>query len=194
MRSRLVGLHYRHRVTAAALLALLALGLGLGSGACSRRAQPGSERRPKIDRSLMACLGAQRAYHRQADVHLAAGNVRAAIRSIEQILGLACTGRKNPEVQEAVLDAYGRLGRLHLKLGQLDRARERVSQGLARPGPPSFFRANLLMVRGDLLDAMATERDKAGKPAEARRLRREAIAAFERSARMNRRLLSDLVQ
>ncbi len=181
-----------------ALRLLLAGGLVLVTAAgvvsCSRRAQPGAERRPAIDRSLMACLGAQRAYHRQADVHLAAGDVRAAIGSIEQILGLACIGRKNPEVQESVLDAYGRLGRLHLKLGQLEQAQRRVSQGLARPGPPSFFRANLLMVRGDLLDAMGKQADDAGQSAKAKRLRREAIAAFERSARMNRKLLSDLVR
>jgi tetratricopeptide (TPR) repeat protein len=176
------------------LAGCLLLFVALGVTACSRRAQPGAERRPAIDRSLMACLGAQRAYHRQADVHLAAGDLPAAIRSIEQILGLACIGRKNPEVQESVLDAYGRLGRLHLKLGQLEQAQRRVSQGLARPGPPSFFRANLLMVRGDLLDAMAKQADAAGQTAKAKRLRREAIAAFERSARMNRELLSDLVR
>jgi len=174
---------------------LAGLGGALSGGAgCSRRAQPGAEPRPPIDRSLMACLGALRAYHRQADVHLAAGDPRAAVRSMEQILSLTCIGRKNPEIQEAVLDAYGRLGRLHLKLGELDQADRRVAQGLARPGPPSFFRANLLMVRGDLLDARAEKQDQAGHKKEAKALRRQAIAAFEKSARMNRALLEGLVR
>ena len=175
-------------------LAFVLLGALLAGPGCRRAGQGGSEPRPKIDRSLMACLGALRAYHRQADVHLGRGDAPAAIRAIEQIIGMQCIGRKNPEVQEAVLDAYGRLGRLHLKLGQMDQAARRVAQGLKRPGPPSFFRANLLMVRGDLLDAQASKLDQAGKPKEANKLRRQAIAAFEKSAKMNRVLLQELVR
>ncbi|MDY0005129.1 MAG: hypothetical protein RBU30_27770, partial [Polyangia bacterium] len=122
------------------------------------------------------------------------GDAPAALRAVEQILALKCVEGKHPEVQEAVLDAYGRLGRLHLKLGQLDQAAERVAQGLRRPGPPSFFRANLHMVEGDLLDARAEAEDGAGRKESADGLRRKAIEAFDRSAKMNMDLLGELVK
>lgn len=174
-------------------LLLMTCVVGLGVSGCKRASPPGEGAR-RIDRPMMACLGAMRAYHRQADVHLAAGDPRAAITSIEQILELQCISRPNPEIQEAVLDAYGRLARLHLKLGETDAAAKRVREGLARSGPASFFRANLLMVQGDVLDARAHALDKAGKPEEAKALRRQAIDAFDRSARMNTRLLEELVR
>lgn len=188
-----------HRATAGlataslAPLLLAASVLSVTAAGCSRAPQRG-EHAPRIDRPMMACLGALRAYHRQADVHLASGDPRAAIASIERILALRCIDRPNPEIQEAVLDAYGRLARLHLKLGETREAAKRVREGLHRGGPPSFFRANLLMVQGDVLDAQAQALDKAGTPGDAKSLRRRAIDAFERSARMNKRLLEELVR
>lgn len=192
-----VGRPAQVRLLAAALVFTTFLGAALGmvlSPGCAKRGAEGGGSRPAVDRSLMACLGAMRAYHRQADVHLARGDARAAVHSVEQILGLGCVARNNPEVQEAVLDAYGRLGRLHLKLGELDQASERVAEGLKRPGAPSFFRANLHMVQGDLLDARAEAVERDGKKAEADALRRQAIEAFDRSAKMNMGLLKELVK
>lgn len=107
---------------------------------------------------------------------------------------MPCLEHPGPEVQEALLDAYGRLGRLHLQLGQLDLAHQRVTEGLDLPGPPSFFRANLHMVRGDLLDARAEAKDRAGEKVEGDALRRQAIEAFESSAAMNMRLLKELTR
>ena len=158
---------------------------------CSQRAAP--PRKDLVDRSLMACLGAIRAYHRQADVHLERSDPAAAIAAVERALALPCRDRPSPEIQETMLDVYGRLGRLHLTRGEHDRALGRVREGLARPGAPSFFRANLHLVEGDALDAQAERRQAAGDKPGADALRREALQAFERSATMNQALLKELL-
>ncbi len=171
------------------------LALVAGPTGCSRReAGRQTAQGPRVDKALMACLGAMRAYHRQADLHLARNKPAQAMEAVGQILSMKCIARTNPEIQEAVLDAYGRLARLHMQQGELDEAARWLAKGMARKGPPSFFRANLYMVHGDLLDARAGALDKAGKKAEADGLRRQSIDAFERSSKMNRQLLQDLVQ
>jgi tetratricopeptide (TPR) repeat protein len=173
----------------------LVLALVWGPAGCSRRhAGQQPDPRPRVDKALMACLGAIRAYHRQADLHLARNKPDLARQAVTQIVSLRCIRRPNPEIQEAVLDAYGRLARLHMQQGELAEAAQWLAKGMARKGPPSFFRANLYMVQGDLLDARAGALDKAGKKAEADQLRRQAIDAFERSSRMNRALLQELVK
>jgi tetratricopeptide (TPR) repeat protein len=173
----------------------LTLALLAGPAGCTRReAGQQPDQRPRVDRALMACLGAIRAYHRQADLQMARSRPGQAREAVAQILSMKCIRRANPEIQEAVLDAYGRLARLHMQQGKLDEAARWLAKGMQRKGPPSFFRANLYMVRGDLLDARAGALDKAGRKTEADKLRRQAIDAFERSSKMNRRLLQDLVR
>ena len=172
---------------------IITLLMSMATGCHRKQAAPG-DHRPRIDRSLMACLGAIRAYHRQADLHLARGDTDASIAAVEQIVGLKCLARNHPEVREAVLDAYGRLARLHMRRGRLDQAGQWLARGLKRSGPPSFFRANLYMVEGDLLDARAQKLEASGKKEAANQLRRQAIGSFERSAKMNKRLLEDLVK
>jgi hypothetical protein len=173
----------------------LALGLLSGTTGCSRRkAGQQTAQGPRVDKRLMACLGAIRSYHRQADLHLARSKPTRARQAVGQILSMKCIARPNPEIQEAVLDAYGRLARLHMQEGELDEAARWLAKGMARKGPPSFFRANLYMVHGDLLDARAGALDKAGKKTEGDNLRRQSINAFERSSKMNRRLLQEMVQ
>ncbi len=183
-------------LTVALSMALtLTLGLLSGTTGCSRRkADQQTAKGPRVDKSLMACLGAMRAYHRQADLHLARSKPAQAQEAVGQILTMKCIARPNPEIQEAVLDAYGRLARLHMQQGELDEAARWLAKGMARKGPPSFFRANLYMVHGDLLDARAGALDKAGKKEEADKLRRQSIDAFERSSKMNRQLLQEMVQ
>ena len=179
------------------MLALLGLALALlgGPAGCSRKhSGRRPDPRPRVDKQLMACLGAIRAYHRQADLHLARNKPGQARGAVAQIVTMRCIQRKNPEIQEAVLDAYGRLARLHMQQGELTEAARWLAKGIKRKGPPSFFRANLYMVQGDLLDARATALDKAGKKTKADGLRRQAIDAFEMSSKMNRKLLQELVQ
>jgi len=173
----------------------LTLGVIAGPAGCTRqKAGQQPDPRPRVDKALMTCLGAIRSYHRQADLHLARSNPTAAREAVAQILAMKCTGRTNPEIREAVLDVYGRLVRLHMQQGELDEAARWLAKGMQRKGPPSFFRANLYMVHGDLLDARAIALDKAGQKAEADKLRRQAIDAFERSSKMNRQLLGELVK
>ncbi len=184
-----------HTLAALGLTLTLILGLVAGPTGCSRRkAGRQTAQGPRVDKVLMACLGAIRSYHRQADLHLARNNPARAQQAVGQILSMKCIACPNPEIQEAVLDAYGRLARLHMQRGELDDAARWLAKGMARKGPPSFFRANLYMVHGDLLDARAGALDKAGKRAEADKLRRQSIDAFEHSSKMNRRLLGDLVK
>ena len=91
-----------------------ALALAGGPTGCSKR-HPGqsADRRPRVDKQLMACLGAIRAYHRQADLHLSRNKPEPAKDAVAQIVSLKCIARPNPEIREAVLDAYGRLARLN---------------------------------------------------------------------------------
>ena len=144
-----------------------------------------------LDRKLMLALSTARAYHHQADVYVADGNPNQAIEVVRKITQM--TWPDGPEAQEALDDAFARLAKLELSIGQSEQALTTAKQRLAVPAAESFFRSNLISVLGELTKARAEELDATDRGA-ASALRKEAIATFQRAIEMNERLQLRLIE
>jgi tetratricopeptide (TPR) repeat protein len=188
---------------ASALTSALFVALALASCASDRAPQqPGSglpcrcecPQSPKggLSTALLSRLATARALHHQADLLLARDDVDGAIAKVRGILALDLDGRW-PEAEEVRLDATARLAKLLAdKKKDLAGALKLVEGELERKPRPSFYAANLHSTRGDLLEAKVKQLDAAGKKVEAKALAREAMAAFERSIRINKQLQKQL--
>jgi hypothetical protein len=151
-----------------------------------------------IDARLMVALGQARNLHRQARLLLADASVGEAIAAVRRILALEFPPGA-PEGEDVRLDAHALLAKLLVLRGDLDGAGAALDAGLALATRDSFFLGNLHTVRGEVLEARAAAQDALGTDAgrdAARALRRDAIAAYERSnelmERLQRRLVEDL--
>jgi tetratricopeptide (TPR) repeat protein len=161
----------------------------LGAGCAQRHESeccPCPEGKP-LAQELLLLLSSARAMHHQADLYLQQGEVDRAIEAVRGILALKLDP-KWPEVEEARLDAVARLGKLLLGKGDEREALELVDRELGGAKRESFYLSNLNGVRGEILDARSKRLDKEGKKDEARESAREAIASFERSISINKRL------
>lgn len=175
---------------AAVGLGLLGLVLALGWSCAERRddrcrCAVGDAR--VLDEQLMLLLSTARSYHHQADIYLQQGDTARAMAAIRSILVLGPDGTW-PEMEEVRLDAAARLAKLLLGQGKEAEAlelAERVLQGARRD---SFYLANLHSVRGEVLERRAERLKGEGKQEQARAAAREAIAAFERSITINKKL------
>ena len=185
----------------AGFASLVALGvlsaLGVASCGRERRPEPGSSSdalgggKP-LDKALMLNLASARAYHHQADVYLADGNTDKAIDAVQKITDLPFPAEA-PEAQEALDDAYARLGKLELGAGKVTDALAVVQKRLAEPAAESFFRSNLISVTGELLHERAKQLD-ASDVGQAKALRKQAIDTFQRAIDMNMRLQAALLK
>ena len=182
----------------AAVTRLLALGL-IGAllllpGGCAQRREteccPCPEGKP-LDQELLLLLSSTRALHHQADLYLQQGEVDRAIEAVRGILALKLDP-KWPEAEEARLDAVARLAKLLLGKGDEREALAIADRELGGTRRESFYLSNLHSVRGEILDARTKRLDREGKKEEARESAREAIAAFERSIAINKRLQQQL--
>lgn len=137
-----------------------------------------------IDEPLMYALSLAKNFHHQAAVYMADGKPAEAIAAIEKILQVRFPDGA-PEAEDVKLDAYARLGKLHLVQGDREAAMKAVQQGIAASTRDSFFRANLHTVRGEVLqadaEALAATGDTDEIKAQVAALRKEAILAFEAS-------------
>jgi len=177
------------------LAVVLVATLGPSCQSRDRKPDPGSSTeqvvgRP-LDRKLMLALSTARAYHHQADVYVADGNPNQAIEVVRKITQM--TWPDGPEAQEALDDAFARLAKLELSIGQSEQALTTAKQRLAVPAAESFFRSNLISVLGELTKARAEELDATDRGA-ASALRKEAIATFQRAIEMNERLQLRLIE
>jgi tetratricopeptide (TPR) repeat protein len=146
-------------------------------------------RPPPIDERLLSCLEEARAWQHRADIHLADGALSEAIADVEQVLAIGFPSGA-PEGEEARLDAHARLAKLLLDAGDEKRALAEVDAGRREATFDSFYRAHVEMVAGEILEARAKALD--GDAAKA--ARKEALAAYERSIEINKRVQARLSQ
>jgi hypothetical protein len=152
-------------------------------------AAAGCHRSPVIDERLLACLEEARAWQHRADVHLADGAAAEAISDVRNVLQIAFPAGA-PEGEEARLDARARLAELFLDGGDGDRAMAEVELGRREATFDSFYRAHLETVGGEILEARA----KTLPDAAARDARQQALAAYQRSIEINKRVQSRLAK
>jgi tetratricopeptide (TPR) repeat protein len=178
----------RYAITA--VLASLLIG-----GACDRASSERSVTRiaepdEVADEALMVALSRARNLHHKANVYLQAGDVAAAMAEVRAVL-LVQFPPGHAEAEDVRQDARARLGKLLLGQGQLDEALHVVDEGIAAASRESFFVANLYTVRGEVLEARAAHLQD--RPQRAAALH-QAIAAFDRSNRINERIQKRLMQ
>lgn len=180
----------RRRGKARALVALGLLGALLGAPACSR------DEGNRSDDLMLVQLAEARAWQRRADLHLADGDVTAAIADVQEVLGIRFpTGSADGE--DVLLDAYARLARLYLSQAgpagseeSEQRALAQIEAGRKLTGRDSFFRAHLESVAADVYEARAKRLpDAAGQ----KQARKDAISALERAIAIDRSLQRSLL-
>ncbi len=174
-----------------AILPLLLLALASPGCADRRAACCPCPAEGKLSKALMLHLATVRSLHHKADVQLGSGDIHASLTTVREILKLK-PDSSWPEAEEARLDATARLATLLLQIGEASGALEEVERGLRSSTRESFYLSNLHSLRGELLEAKVKTLDSAGKKDEARALAREAIAAFEASIAINKRLQEKL--
>jgi tetratricopeptide (TPR) repeat protein len=151
----------------------------------------GCHGRPPIDERLLSCLEEARAWQHRADLHLADGALSDAIGDVEQVLAIPFPAGA-PEGEEARLDARARLGKLLLAAGDESRALEAVELGRKEASFDSFYRAHLETVAGEIQEARAHRLET--DPEAAKQARKEALAAYERSIAINKRVQARLAR
>lgn len=171
---------------------IAALLVALAAGCSSEKTCPCPPAKV-LDQELMLLLSTARAYHHQADVLLQQGEVAQAVEVVRKILALGLDA-KWPEAEEVRLDAVARLAKLLLGQGNDAEALKVVDQALKAGARESFYLGNLHSVRGEILEQQSKRLDQTGDKEEARRVARSAIAAFEESIAINKRLQQRLVQ
>ncbi len=153
------------------------------------RQGPPEGRRP-VDDKLLLALEEARAWQHRADTHLADGDLAAATTDVEQVLKITFPSGA-PEGEEARLDAWARLAKLHLS--DENRALEDVDHGRKEATTDSFYRAHLETVAGEIFEARAKRlADSDGDAAKG--ARRDALAAYARSIEINKRVQAALLQ
>ena len=174
------------------ILAVLAAALGAASAfvGCDDPPSDTSDRvrlpdpDDAIDEPLMYALALAKNFHHEAQVYMADGKPDEAIAAVEKILQVRFPDGA-AEGEDVRLDAYAKLGKLHLAQGNREEAMKWVQRGLDAATRDSFFRANLHTVRGEILhadaDALAATGDTDDIKAKVTALRKEAIMAFEAS-------------
>jgi tetratricopeptide (TPR) repeat protein len=147
-----------------------------GPGA-DRTAADGTGAAP-VDEALLAYLATARAHHLRADLLEEKGDNAGARAEMEALL--AVHGGADPAYLDAAQDAYARLARLDLHAAppRTDDAMRAVESGLALAPDETFYRANLLLAKGEVLEA------RGDKDA--------ALDAYEQSIAVNKKVLERL--
>ena len=174
------------------LLAVLVACLLAGCAKAAKERCCPCKRGQQLDERLMVTLASARAYHHQADIHLRQGQVAQAMTAVKKILGLDLDARW-PEAEEVRLDAAARLAKMMLAREDAQQALTLVDGQIKDARRESFYLSNLHSVRGEILEQRAGVLDKAGNKKGARDVSREALAAFERSIAINKKLQQRLL-
>lgn len=171
--------------------ALIAVAFAVGGG-CSR------DESSRSDDLMLVQLAEARAWQRRADLHLADGDIAAAIADVQEVLSIRFpTG--SAEGEDVLLDAHARLARLYLSQsngagGGSEEAEQRalaqVEAGRKLTSRESFFRAHLESVAADVFEARAR---RLTDPAAQKQARKEAISALERAIAIDRALQRSLL-
>jgi tetratricopeptide (TPR) repeat protein len=144
------------------------------------------------DEALMVALAQAKNFHHKAKVYMSDGNLAAATASVRQILSLQFPAGA-PEADDVRLDARALLAKLLVSQNQLDEAMRTVEEGLASSQRDSFFVANLYTVEGEIHEARAVQLDgDDATKAKALEERHAAIAAYDKSIKINEKLQKQL--
>ncbi|RMH38826.1 MAG: hypothetical protein D6689_18560 [Deltaproteobacteria bacterium] len=166
------------RVLAVALAAVVAAAC---TGDAPRSVTQLAEPADALDEDLMAALLQAKNLHHKANLYLLDGDTRAAIDALRAILAIEFPPGAD-EAQDVLVDARSRLAKVLLGAGRADEALRVVDEGIAAAARESYFLANAYTVRGEILEHLATaQTDPAARDA----LKRDAIAAYDRSIEIN---------
>jgi hypothetical protein len=154
-----------------------------------------TEKPPKaIDQKLMLGLSQAMNLHHKAQILASDGDIGSAIASVREILSLQFPANA-PEAEDVRNDARALLARLLVGQGQLDEAMNVVTEGLAQSPRESFFVANLMTVKGEILEARAAQLDAdPTNKAHAVELRHAAIEAYDASNKIDKKLQDSLTE
>jgi tetratricopeptide (TPR) repeat protein len=157
-----------------ALLAALAVPALLSAG-CGGIEQPGGGGGISSASSpALAQLRRARALHQEAVRQAAAGDVDAAVRSLEEVSTLPFPPGA-PEAADVAVDALAEVSRVLLSANRPVPAEAAARRAIARGPAPSYFVGLAWLRLGDALHA--------------RGQKREAVLAFERSIAVNNAVL-----
>ncbi|HEY0193123.1 MAG TPA: hypothetical protein VGC42_18525 [Kofleriaceae bacterium] len=179
------------RLAVLAALVLAACSAERDPSVTTHLAEPGDA----IGQDLMIALGQAKNYHHKAKILMADGNTAGAVAAVRQILSLTFP-RGAPEAEDVRNDARALLAKLLLGQGQLEEATQVIAEGLAQSARDSFFKANLYTVQGELHEARAAGFDAQGEAGKALAVdqRKQAIAAYDQSIRINEQLQKTLME
>jgi len=174
-------------LTRAALCAALALAAVALAPGCRRESKV-------VDERLLVSLEEARAWQHRADTHLADHDVAGALADVDQVLKIDFP-KNSPEGEEARLDAWARLAKLHLGPTAADetRALADVERGRPEATRDSFYRAHLETVAGEILEARGNRLAPTDADG-AKAARRDALAAYARSIEIDRRVQAALLK
>jgi hypothetical protein len=145
-----------------------------------------------IGQELMMALAQAKNFHHKAKVYMTDGKLPEATAAVRQILSLRFPPN-TPEADDVRNDARAMLAKLLVGQNQLEEAMRTVNEGLAQSPRESFFVANLYTVQGEVHEARALAYDTSGEKAKATEERRSAIAAYDKSIKINEGLLKKLM-
>jgi hypothetical protein len=173
---------------------LLAVAVALALGALAVTTLGCQRGRRPVDERLMLALEEARAWQHRADVHLADGDVAGAGADVEAVLRIQFPAGA-PEGEEARLDAWARLAKLHLAQSPNDEARALadIARGRAEATRDSFYRAHLETVAGEIEEAEARRLDTSDTDG-ARAARKRALDLYARSIEINKRVQAALAR
>ncbi|MEO8900895.1 MAG: hypothetical protein ABI488_04545 [Polyangiaceae bacterium] len=172
-----------------ALVAGVALALASALAACGR-AEPQAARCTQedagtpVDPLLLAFLSRARSAHHVADAHESAGDLKAALQPLAELVAGPLPQRSRnelaPEVREVLADTRARLADLRSRLGTFDLAINDVQAGLEQARAPNYFRGHLLETEGLVEERRAKALDSSN-PSGARAARQRAIDLLEQA-------------
>ena len=158
------------------------------AGRITEITQPGDA----LSEELMIALSMAKNLHHKADVYLAQMQSDEAVKALKEILAIRFP-EGAPEAEDVTLDARARLAKLLASQGKLDEALTLADKGIEAAKRRSFFLANLHAVRGEILEGRALQIEDS-QPAEAKKLRVDAIKSLDEAIQIEKALLEKRYQ
>jgi hypothetical protein len=162
------------------LVAVLAL------GGCSR-SEPKDDCGPServVDPVLLAFLSQARSAHHVADQREAAGDVSAALRTLNGLVSGPKPPLGAPEVGEVLADTRARIADLLSRSGRFEQAEREIEEGLTSAKEPSYFRGHLFEVRGLVEERREKVLRGKGRAQEADQARERSLSAYEEAMKI----------
>jgi len=147
--------------------------------------------RSVVDDQLVAMLGRASALNHLADVHMAMGNRRAAMATIERVAGSRDEQAADfpPEVRELRADAFATLAELRSADSDFEGANAAIDAGLGFAVERTLFRGRLMEVLGTVEERKSKSLRAAGDETAADVAKERAIGAFEQAVSIQEQVI-----